>query len=407
MVSSMKNILSAFLLCAVSGLTFAQSDFTRLNVNNFGVFSELGEPLDLIAPILGSEDLEDSEVMVSIAPEKYHQHAGLAVVDAHNSLALNTFKDRKGRTVLQMSTTSPILSEGIAFIAQIDWPEGRIYRQFTIDFDGQNGIVSATTDVGEKATALAINTTPIETPEPVAIMEPIIDTTQPIYDGKSYTYDNITMNATVSEYDASEFIQPYIDDSGLCSSHKVAKGDKLWEIVSGCLLGSQTIYQKMVATFNANKRAFNKRNMNSLRIGTTLLMPDDIAIDAISKRGAWNLYRIQLAKFQETESKTEVKVKAKAATVKKPVKKPVKAPVKIYVPKPVVKADKKPTAEIKTEQRGSIVEYNAAEKAVTNLEQTADKVKEAAAQAIQKAEVEAKAASSFRLVVATSTTTQE
>ena len=86
---------------------------------------------------------------------------------------------------------------------------------------------------------------------------------------------------------------------------KVRRGDTLTKIATRVMQPDVTLEQMLVALYRANTRQFEGRNMNRLRAGKILRMPDEDAFDHLSNREAakeihiqtanWNAYRQKLA----------------------------------------------------------------------------------------------------------------
>ena len=75
------------------------------------------------------------------------------------------------------------------------------------------------------------------------------------------------------------------------SSVPVRRGDTLFAIARGNAVPGVTDYQFLVALYRANPQAFSQRNMNLLRAGSTLQIPEMAQLTAISDREARRIFR--------------------------------------------------------------------------------------------------------------------
>lgn len=74
--------------------------------------------------------------------------------------------------------------------------------------------------------------------------------------------------------------------AGANNSVRVARGDTLYEIALSKAVSGADIYQVMWAIYEANPQAFISENMNLLRAGTTLSIPDAATMRAVDAKHA-------------------------------------------------------------------------------------------------------------------------
>jgi pilus assembly protein FimV len=106
-------------------------------------------------------------------------------------------------------------------------------------------------------------------------------------------------------------------------SYAVKQGDNLAKIAGEFKPEGYNLDQMLVALFEANKQAFQDGNMNRLKSGQILQIPDAKALDAVSKADAakevkahaadWNAYRQKLAGTVAEEKPGEPAAKQEAA----------------------------------------------------------------------------------------------
>lgn len=79
----------------------------------------------------------------------------------------------------------------------------------------------------------------------------------------------------------------------------VKRGDTLYSIAQRNAVSGVDIYQMLAALFEANPDAFISGNMNLLRAGATLTIPDAATIRAVDKAKARKLYQSQVQTFND------------------------------------------------------------------------------------------------------------
>ncbi|MGA9030982.1 MAG: FimV/HubP family polar landmark protein [Sulfuricaulis sp.] len=139
--------------------------------------------------------------------------------------------------------------------------------------------------------------------------------------------------------------------------YSVKKGDTLWRVAEN-VRGDKTdasIEQVMLAIYRTNKNAFFGNNVNNLKAGKILKVPESEEMKAVTapearrefraQYDAWQEYKLKLASASGAIKVTETPEAAAPMAVEKPAEKPVmpepakKAEVKTTTPAPTV-ADK-------------------------------------------------------------------
>ena len=77
----------------------------------------------------------------------------------------------------------------------------------------------------------------------------------------------------------------------------VKQGDTLFAIAQNNAVPGTTIYQMLLALFQANPNAFINQNMNLLKAGVTLEIPDADTVKAIDRQLARNTFAEQVQVF--------------------------------------------------------------------------------------------------------------
>jgi pilus assembly protein FimV len=135
-----------------------------------------------------------------------------------------------------------------------------------------------------------------------------------------------------------------VSNAAVGDAYKVKRGDTAWRIAEQLRVGNNhTIEQVVLALYRANPKAFFDSNVNNLKAGHILKVPESTQIEATTpvkartqfraQYDAWQEYKIKLAgassaiKVVETAPST-TPAPAVTPTVKEPAKQPVKEPAK-------------------------------------------------------------------------------
>jgi pilus assembly protein FimV len=107
---------------------------------------------------------------------------------------------------------------------------------------------------------------------------------------------------------------PYYQEGGMGDSHTVQRGDTLSNIASNRMPPDVTLDQMMVALYRANRAAFIDNNINRLRTGAILKMPDPNEVRTANPREARREVRVHARTFNEWREQLATQVANRPAT---------------------------------------------------------------------------------------------
>uniref|UniRef100_UPI0033654ACE FimV/HubP family polar landmark protein n=1 Tax=Candidatus Albibeggiatoa sp. nov. BB20 TaxID=3162723 RepID=UPI0033654ACE len=120
------------LITALCGLEVA-----ALGLSNINVVSKLNQPLNAQVKILSIPRGDINNLRVSLAPAEAFRRAGLEFPVVLNTLKFNTqsSNERGSQAILHISTRQPLKEPFLNFLIEINWPSGRIRREYTALLD--------------------------------------------------------------------------------------------------------------------------------------------------------------------------------------------------------------------------------------------------------------------------------
>jgi pilus assembly protein FimV len=169
-----------------------------------------------------------------------------------------------GRDVLRVTSPRPVTEPFVTLLVEANWPRGRLLREYTVLLDPPVYAPgpAASAPVAAAPRVSSGGATSVRAEEPVARQsEPVLPSPR-------------------SEAPApAASIEPG-------SSYQVQRNDTLWEIARAANPGSRAdVNRAMVSIFQNNPQAFDG-NINVLRSGSTLRIPDSSQIQSISAAAA-------------------------------------------------------------------------------------------------------------------------
>jgi pilus assembly protein FimV len=244
------------------------------------VMSGLGEPLSAEIEISASKD-ELSALSARIAPAETYTDQGIERGSSLGAIKVEVASKPNGSPVLKLSTSLPVNDPFLDMLIQVDWPTGRLLREYTALLDPPG--------YGDRADTSA------ETPV-VAEVAPVVKEPAP---SKKNT---IKRQAAVSRTPKPEAAAP---ESETGEGYLTQRGDTLRSVARKMQVDDVSLEQMLVGLYRTNRNAFMNENMNQLKVGQIMRAPDEADLKAIPQQEAlqeirahssnWNSYRNKLA----------------------------------------------------------------------------------------------------------------
>ncbi len=252
------NTRNSFCISAMLGaslLVFSQLAWS-LGLGEAKIESFLGEPLEVNIELITrpSDDLDS--LSASLASAEDYELIGASRNDVSVPLQFSV-NELDGDASITVSSELGINDPVLRLILEVKWSNGRMLREYTLFLDPPT--LSRPAPAPRTETAGATASQPIAAPRP---------------DAGSTTE---TQPATPSAQGADVLV-PGADQYG-----PVQNGDTLWRIATDWSAGSGFNLNKvMLAIQRENPTAFSQNNINLLRRGAILRMPQKDSINTIS-----------------------------------------------------------------------------------------------------------------------------
>ena len=308
---------------------------SALALGDLKVRSSLNEPFEAEIDLLSvrGDDLADLRAKLA-SPEEFLR----AGVDRPYVLSRLRFKVEErpgGKAVLKVSTRQPVKEPFLNFLLEMNWPQGRLVREYTALLDPPVYGAAATARVQGPVVRAKPEPLPPPLEMPVAEGPARPEPVKPV-EVQSPPAAVAAEPKAASEGAKAAAPAPEPKVGGAESYGPVRSGDTLWSIANRVRPdASVSTQQMMVALLQANPEAFAMGNVNALKSGYVLRVPDRGSLDAVThaqaladlrrQQTAWEDYR-QGAARTARPAPTAV---AAAAPARKPVAEPAPAPVAV------------------------------------------------------------------------------
>ncbi len=264
-----------------------------LGLGDIHLHSSLNAPLDADIDLVGATPEDLASLKAQMAPREIFQQNGLDWPAFLSTVTLKPMHTSDGHDIIKVHSGVAITEPFVTLLVEINWARGHVTHEYTVLLDppvftpDQSQAASAAGSVATPAVGASSRGGSIERESaPAAPTAPSASPAAPPPSAPA---------ATPTEAAAASSGQTY----------RVQRGDSLSRIAAHEAAASSTpeVRRWMVATYEGNPDAFDK-NMNLLRAGAVLRMPDAAALGAVSAADALAEVRRQYAAWHSAAPAT-------------------------------------------------------------------------------------------------------
>jgi pilus assembly protein FimV len=249
-----------------------------LGLGDIHLHSSLNAPLDADIDLIGATPEDLANLKAQVAPREEFVKNGLDWPAFLSSVTLNPVHTSDGRDIIKVHSAQPITEPFVTLLVEINWARGHVAHEYTVLLDPP----LYTPDQGQAAAPVAA---------------PAVGATSP-RGGAIQRAPAATAEAQPAAPAAPPQAPPVASAAAgsAAQTYRVQRGDTLSRIAAHESTSSTTpeLRRWMVATYQDNLDAFDK-NMNVLRAGAVLRLPDSTALGAVSASEALTEVRRQYA----------------------------------------------------------------------------------------------------------------
>ncbi len=324
---------------------------SAVGFGGINVTSALGQPLVAEIELVAVEKADKSSLNARLASPDAFKGAGIDFPYALPKLKFHVETRANGDSYIKATSEQPVNEPFVSLLIELSWSSGRLLREYTFLLDppgfvAEQPAVVAVKPIEPVVVAPVVASAPVAAPAPaVAPVPQVIAAPQAVSAPLPATTPQAAAapvspaHATDAEFDnpvavtkpaepavslppataevakAEEKVAPAPAPAPVTqkveSSHavpapvSVKRGDTLGKIANQTKSADVSLERMLVALYRANAEAFDGKNMNRLRTGKILRMPEAEALAALQQAEAvrevhaqvadWNAYRQKLA----------------------------------------------------------------------------------------------------------------
>lgn len=286
----------------IAGALFLPDVAFTLGLGEIEVKSALNQKLSADIELLSATPEDTENIIVKLASRKEFLRAGLDRPYLLNDLR---FKSEVINDIPHIIVTSgsPIREPFLNFLVEVDWPNGHLLREYTILLDppvfmtqpasaasapfNQNASTGFRPDSGSSANV-------------VPVMMPGLSVTSSSRPADTVAPSPVTQAATTPAFMPAPMVQQQTSINQPAGSYRIKTGDTAWSLADAMRPDqSISVEQMMIAMLRSNPESFINENVNGLKRGYILRVPDYNQIAAINQAEARALVREQAALWRQ------------------------------------------------------------------------------------------------------------
>lgn len=264
---------------ALVGLMQSSAVFA-LGLGEIQVASAVNERLDAAIPLVNSKGLDASQILVTLASKADFARAGVDRDYFLTNLEFSVERSSSGMPLLRVETPDVVLEPYLNFLIEVRWPQGRLLREYTVLLDLPNYSAA-----------------------PARIVTPPAPVTNRTDNGGSVSRNSAARPSAApsrrpSGTSGQSSNQPVASSASASGTHTIRANDTLWEIALDVKPANASVHQTMLALQELNPQAFINNNINLLKKGSVLRVPDGQDIASVDARSARNSVSQQQERWQ-------------------------------------------------------------------------------------------------------------
>ncbi|HQT00366.1 MAG: hypothetical protein B7Y26_07080 [Hydrogenophilales bacterium 16-64-46] len=278
---------------AVAGLIALPLMANAAGLGKLSVRSALGQPLAAEIELFAADKAELDSLSATLASDQAFRDARVEFSPVLSTLRFAVEKKSNGKAVLKVTSSRPVNDPFIDMLVELSWASGRLVREYTMLLDPPGMVV-------EQAVPPVAPTPAQVAPAP----KPATQNGAPV---AAKPADPVAAPAAKP----AQAAQPVPAKPTMASPDSIAvkRGDTLVGIAKRVQPEGVSLEQTLLGLYQKNTAAFDG-NMNRLKAGKTLNVPDADVLSAIPRKEAvreirlqaddWRAYRQKLADAAST-----------------------------------------------------------------------------------------------------------
>ncbi|MCB1756769.1 MAG: hypothetical protein KDJ38_14695, partial [Gammaproteobacteria bacterium] len=190
-------------------LALASSGAKALGLGDIEMHSALNQPLDAEILLHSVQPGELEELLVQLASREAFDRAGIERTSALTALKFSIDRKSDGTPFIKIGSNGPVVEPFLNFLLEVDWPKGRMVREYTILLDppvfmNQDAVSSGGSTIVPETQSQAITEQDLVVPVPIERDDAGIEVV--VADGAGAEVDDNTVTASGGDFPGEEVV---------------------------------------------------------------------------------------------------------------------------------------------------------------------------------------------------------
>lgn len=289
------------LLGVVAGLMLSTC-VSALGLGGINVTSALGQPLKADIELVAVGKAEKASLVARLASPDVYKGAGLEYPYG-NKFQFKIESRANGESYLKVSSAQPVNDPFVSLLVELSWASGKLLREYTFLLDPPDYVPEQPKPAEVEAVAPAVQAEalPAEAaPAPVTAEQSAPEAAAPVETKPVEQPAARPAPAAPAKQAAAAPAKPVAT-----GNVTVKRGDTLNKIAVQNKPSDVSLERMLVALYRANAEQFDGKNMNRIKTGKILRLPEQTELASVEQAAAvkeiraqaadWNAYRQRLA----------------------------------------------------------------------------------------------------------------
>ncbi len=287
------------------------------NLGGINVTSALGHPLKAEISLAELGKTDKTTLVAKMASVNEFKNAGIDYPYSLPKLSFAVDTRSNGEAYIKLTSTQPVNEPFVSILIELSWPAGKLLREYTFLLDP----AGFAAEQPKMAEVKPVEPMVPSVPEPLPVVavlpiEPLV--ALPLAEERKEPVALPVAEAAKAELVPAEQVlaepgkvepveavkvEPLAPPSQQAlaepGSILVEKGDTLGKIADGVRPVDVSLERMLVAMYRANAQTFEDKNMNRIKAGKILRMPEAAEIEKVTQKAAVKEIRAQVADWQD------------------------------------------------------------------------------------------------------------
>jgi pilus assembly protein FimV len=268
------KLRNSILTVGILATLFANTVFA-LGLGEFKLNSSLNEPLDMEIQLLNVGELTELEMLAGLGSRADFERADVERLFLLTDLHFKIDLSKPGQPIIRVTSRKPIREPYLDFLIELQWSTGRLLREYTLLLD-----------------------------------MPLYATESPSTKKIEAAGQSSQLKVQPSRQEPTKTASPALSLAAGDGEYKVGLGDTVWAIAKRIKPSDASMYQTMAAIKQYNPQAFINDNINLLKKGAIIRLPEGRDIASLSHDEAVSDIVFETAALDDSQEATAAQLDA-------------------------------------------------------------------------------------------------